>query len=132
MSFCDPISDALTRIRNASMIKRKNVTLRHSKVVVGILEVMKREGYINDYQVNDLRPGIREIIVNLKYRLGKSVIAELHRVSKPGCREYSEIDNLKKVNSGLGISIISTSKGILSDFEARQQNVGGEVLCSLI
>ncbi len=131
MSFCDPVSDALTRIRNATMINKKKVRLRASKMVAGVLDVMQREGYIHGYETISIRPGVSEIQVKLKYYAGKPVINTVTRVSKPGCRHFSQIKLLKKVDNGLGISVVSTSKGILSDLEARQQNVGGEVLCTL-
>ena len=133
----DPIADMLTRMRNALRIKRKKVRIPRSRLKVGIAEVMKREGYIVDYRLADSKPtdgmgpqGWLEI--DLKYGPeGEDVLTHLHRESKPGRRLYSKVDSLPLVLNGLGISILSTSHGILSDREARQKRVGGEILCTV-
>lgn len=129
----DPIADMLTRIRNAVRIERPSVTMPVSKVKRGIAEVLKREGYIWDYKLVeavDNRSATLEI--ELKYGPnGERLIRHIKRVSKPGCRVYSPAEELRPILSGLGIRIISSSHGVLSDREARQKNVGGEVLCEI-
>jgi len=127
----DPIADMLTRIRNAVRIERPNVEMPISKVKRGLAEVLKREGYIWDWEEVDAKP-INQIRVHLKYGPnGERVIQRLRRVSKPGRRVYSGATTLKPVLGGLGISIISTSRGVISDREARQRKLGGEVLCEV-
>ncbi len=129
----DPIADMLTRIRNAVRIERPIVQMPHSKVKRGVAEVLKREGYIWDWREQDAEdaPG-KELCIDLKYGPnGERVIRHIKRVSKPGCRVYSRANALKPILNGLGISIISTSRGVVSDREARQKNLGGEVLCEL-
>lgn len=129
----DPIADMLTRIRNAVRIERPLVQMPHSKVKRGVAEVLKREGYIWDWREQDAEdaPG-KELCIDLKYGPnGERVIRHLKRVSKPGRRVYSRANSLKPILNGLGISIISTSRGVVSDREARQKNLGGEVLCEL-
>lgn len=128
MSFTDPIADLITRIRNAQMIGRKIVKTPSSQMRVAVLEALKREGYILNYTTKEISPWLKETEIELKYVEGKPVISEISRVSKPGRRVYEQISKLSKVRNGLGISILSTSNGVLSDHEARQQNVGGEVL----
>ena len=129
----DPIADMLTRIRNAVRIERPLVQMPHSKVKRGVAEVLKREGYIWDWheQETEGAPG-KELCIDLKYGPnGERVIRHIKRVSKPGRRVYSRANGLKPILNGLGISIISTSRGMVSDREARQKNLGGEVLCEL-
>lgn len=127
----DPIADMLTRIRNAVRIERQEVDVPASKVKRGVAEVLKREGYIWDFEEIEDKP-VNQLRLLLKYGPnGEKVIRKIRRVSKPGCRIYSRADRLKPVLNGLGISIISTSRGVISDREARSQNVGGEVLCEL-
>jgi len=129
----DPIADMLTRIRNAVRIERPLVQMPHSKVKRGVAEVLKREGYIWDWREQDAEdaPG-KELCIDLKYGPnGERVIRHIKRVSKPGRRVYSRANGLKPILNGLGISIISTSRGVVSDREARQKNLGGEVLCEL-
>jgi small subunit ribosomal protein S8 len=128
MSMSDPISDLLTRIRNAQRVNFATVECLASKTAERILEVLKSEGYIRGFRSEEIRPGISKLVVELKYHEGMPAIRELKRVSKPGRRTYSRISDLKKVYNGLGVAILSTSKGILSDAQARQINVGGEVL----
>jgi small subunit ribosomal protein S8 len=129
----DPIADMLTRIRNAVRIERPIVEMPHSKVKRGLAEVLKREGYIWDWHEEsaDDAPGKR-LCIDLKYGPnGERVIRHIKRVSKPGRRVYSRATSLRPILNGLGISIISTSRGVVSDREARQKNLGGEVLCEL-
>jgi small subunit ribosomal protein S8 len=127
----DPIADMLTRIRNAVRVERPVVEMPLSKVKRGLAEVLKREGYIWDWEELDAQPG-KQLRLHLKYGPnGEMVIRHIKRVSKPGRRIYSGADRLRPVLNGLGISIISTSRGVISDREARQRNLGGEVLCEL-
>jgi small subunit ribosomal protein S8 len=127
----DPIADMLTRIRNAIRVERLTVDMPASKVKRGVAEVLKREGYIWDWKEVDAQPA-NQLRIELKYGPnGERVIRHLKRVSKPGRRIYSGAAKLKPVLSGLGISIISTSRGVVSDREARQRKLGGEVLCEL-
>ncbi len=127
----DPIGDMLTRIRNAVMAKKKEVVVEPaSKLKMAILDVLKREGYIEGYRVEG--EGVKKkIIVYLKYYQGKPVIQVIERVSKPGRRIYVGVDEIPKVYNGLGIAILSTSKGILSDREAKKLRVGGELICKV-
>ena len=127
----DPIADMLTRIRNAVRVERPHVEMPASKVKRGLADVLKREGFIRSFEESEARPGIRELTIELKYHEGEPAIQEISRVSKPGRRVYSKIKDLDKVYNGLGISIISTPRGVMSDAEAREANVGGEVLCQV-
>ncbi len=127
----DPISDMLTRIRNAQRVNKATVVVPASKVRSNILEVLKREGYILGFAQSNVSKGIDQIIVDLKYYEGAPVIQEIKRVSRPGRRVYSSIADLPKVYNGLGISILSTPRGVMSDSEARTAHVGGEVLCTV-
>ncbi len=131
MSMTDPLGDMLTRIRNGQQAKKQTIKSPASKLRSNVLEVLKREGFIRGYAQAEVKPGIAELEIELKYHEGLPVIRELHRVSKPGRRVYSGIKDLGKVYNGLGISILSTPKGVLSDAEAREQNVGGEILCKV-
>jgi small subunit ribosomal protein S8 len=127
----DPLGDMLTRIRNGQMAKKANVTAPASRLRANVLEVLKREGYIRGYSQAEQRAGVIELTIELKYHEGSPVIREISRVSKPGRRVYSKIRDLPKVSNGLGISILSTPRGVMSDAEARAANVGGEVLCKV-
>ena len=131
MSLSDPIADMLTRIRNAARINKEQVVIKASKICEGIAGVLKEEGYINDYdRIDDGKQGILRI--TLKYdQDGRSIINEIQRTSKPGCRIYSAVDDLPHVLAGMGIAIVSTSKGVMSDKNCRQANVGGEILCTV-
>ena len=131
MNNQDPIADMLTRIRNANRVGRKQVLIPKSKICVGIAHVLKDEGYIQDFDViDDKRQG--QIRVTLKYsNTGDKVIHAIDRESKPGCRVYRGVQDLPKVLNGMGISIVSTSKGVMSDRKARENNVGGELLCTV-
>lgn len=129
MSVNDPIADLLTRIRNAQRARKTTVITPASRLRANVLEVLKREGYIRGYTSADVREGVTHFTVELKYHDGQPVIRELRRVSKPGRRVYSRIQDLPRVYNGLGISILSTPRGVMSDGEARAANVGGEVIC---
>ena len=126
----DPISDMLARIRNAAQRSKAKVSVPPSKLRERVLEVLAKEGYIRGFATIE-KDGKSEIEVELKYFDGVSVIKEMHRVSKPGRRVYASVDTLPSVFNGLGISILSTPKGVMSDQDARAQNVGGEVLCTV-
>ena len=131
MSFNDSLSDMLTRIRNAHKAN-KNVTFcLSSNLNNNVLNVLKNEGYIRDYKKVEIREGINKIKIELKYHDGIPVIKKIKRISKPGIRVYSKIKELPKPYGGLGISIISTPKGVMSDQKARANNVGGEILCEV-
>jgi small subunit ribosomal protein S8 len=129
MSMSDPLGDMLTRIRNAQRAHKATVASPASKIRTYVLEVLKREGYIRGFSQEQVRPGVNELRIELKYVDGEPVIREIDRVSKPGRRVYSKIADLPRVYNGLGIAILSTPRGVMSDNEARAANVGGEVLC---
>ncbi len=131
MSMTDPLGDMLTRIRNGQRALKTKVTSPASKLRAGVLDVLKREGFIRNFTQNEVRSGMMEIEIELKYHEGTPVIREISRVSTPGRRVYSGIKDLPRVYDGLGISILSTPRGVLSDSEARDQNVGGEILCQV-
>lgn len=131
MSMTDPVGDMLTRIRNGQRANKSSVKSPASSLRANVLEVLKREGYIRGYERVDVRPGVAELSIELKYHEGQPVIREISRVSTPGRRVYSKIADLRRVANGLGISILSTPRGVMSDTEARAQNVGGEVLCEV-
>ena len=131
MSMSDTLGDMLTRIRNGQTTNKKVVDAPASRFRKNVLEVLKREGYIRNFEEKEMRPGINFFEIELKYYNGKPVITEIKRVSKPGRRVYSSIKNLQKTYNGLGISILSTPRGVMSDNEAREANVGGEVLCTI-
>ncbi|ALN87196.1 MULTISPECIES: 30S ribosomal protein S8 [Lysobacter] len=129
MSMTDPIADMLVRIKNAAAVRKQTVKMPASKIKVAIAAVLKDEGYILDSRVTEIGPGKSELEISLKYYEGKPVIERLQRYSRSGLRQYRGKDAIPKVLGGLGIAIISTSKGIMTDAQARQQGVGGEVLC---
>jgi small subunit ribosomal protein S8 len=129
MSMSDPLGDMLTRIRNGQSARKNVVSSPSSRFRTSVLEVLKREGYIRNYSSVDVRPGIKELQIELKYHEGEPVISEIQRVSRPGRRVYYGIRDLPRVYNGLGIAILSTPRGVLSDNEARTAKVGGEVLC---
>ena len=128
MSMSDPIADMLTRIRNAQATNKVSVSIPSSKTKVGIAKVLKDEGYINDYAVGD-QDGKQVLEVTLRYFEGKGVIDMIKRVSRPGLRQYRGKDDLPRVYDGLGIAIVSTSRGVMTDHAARAAGQGGEVLC---
>jgi len=129
MSFTDPIADMITRIRNAQLRTLKTVAIPNSKFRARILDVLKEEGYISDYKFIPDTKNKGSLFVDLKYNNGLPVIREITRVSKPGRRIYTKADSIPKIKSGLGIAIVSTSMGIMSDNDARSKNIGGEVIC---
>ena len=131
MSMSDTLGDMLTRIRNGQTTNKRVVDAPASRFRKNVLEVLKREGFIRNFEEKQMRPGINFFEIELKYYNGKPVISEIKRVSKPGRRVYSSIKNLQKTYNGLGISILSTPRGVMSDNEAREANVGGEVLCTI-
>ncbi len=129
MSLSDPLGDMLTRIRNGQKAGKATIVSPASKVRASVLDVLKREGYIRGYQQSDGDSGGIEFRIELKYHEGHPVIREISRVSRPGRRVYSKVTEIPRVFNGLGISILSTPRGVMSDNEARAANVGGEVLC---
>ncbi len=131
MSVNDPIGDMLTRIRNAQMRHKSTVRTPASKVRAWILDVLASEGYIRGYEKVTGKDGHPELEISLKYFDGEPVIRELHRVSTPGRRVYSGVKDIPQVRQGLGVAIVSTPKGVMSDAQARADNVGGEVLCTV-
>jgi small subunit ribosomal protein S8 len=131
MAMNDPLGDMLTRIRNAQMRNRTKVSTPASKLRERVLEVLADEGYIRGFARVDFDGGKSEIEIELKYFDGQPVIREIKRVSKPGRRVYSSVKDLPTVRNGLGVSILSTPKGVMSDSRARMENVGGEVLCNI-
>ena len=129
MTMTDPLGDMLTRIRNGQQARKTKITSPASRLRTNVLEVLKREGFIRGFSQQEIRTRISEIEIELKYHEGDPVIREISRVSTPGRRVYSGVKDLARVYDGLGISILSTPRGVLSDSEARDQNVGGEILC---
>ena len=129
MSMSDPLGDMLTRIRNGQNARKTVVSSPASRFRTNVLEVLKREGYIRNFSSVEADTGFKELKIELKYHEGLPVISEIKRVSRPGRRVYSGIGDLPRVYNGLGIAILSTPRGVLSDNEARTANVGGEVLC---
>ena len=129
MTLADPIGDMITRIRNAQLRTLVNVKIPNSKFRVKILEVLKQEGYISNYKLLSDEKNKNSLIVDLKYQNGLPVIKEIKRVSKPGRRIYAKADSIYKIQNGLGLAIVSTSQGIMSDNDARTKNVGGEIIC---
>ena len=130
MSLTDPIGDMITRIKNAQMRNHKKVELPSSNFKTKIAEILKSEGFIIDFKVN-LENNKPVLLINLKYHSGNPVIATIERVSKPGRRIFSRAESLPKINNGLGIAIISTPKGVMTDIDARKQKVGGEIICKV-
>ncbi len=131
MSMSDPLGDMLTRIRNGQRANKSVVSVPASKLRSNVLDVLQREGYIRGYSWAEIRSGIAELTVELKYSEGEPVIREINRVSKPGRRVYAGIKKLQPIYNGLGIAILSTPRGVMSDSEARAANIGGEVLCQV-
>ena len=131
MSMSDPLGDMLTRIRNAQMRRRSTVLTPGSRLRANVLDVLKSEGYIRDYSTADYGNGRSEFTIELKYYEGEPVIRRIQRVSKPGRRVYASVDQMPRVADGLGVVIVSTPQGVMADHEAREKNVGGEVLCQI-
>ena len=128
MSFVDPIGDMITRIRNAQLRALNNVTIPSSKFRARILDVLKQEGYIANYKISSDNKK-ESLLVDLKYSNGLPVIKEIKRISKPGRRIYAKAGSIAKIQNGLGVAIVSTSMGIMSDNDARTKNIGGEIIC---
>ena len=129
MSFADPIGDMLTRIRNGQMRSLNKISIPFSNFRLKILDVLKKEGYIIDFYLQDTKEKTKSILVVLKYYEGQPVIKEIKRISKPGRRVYSRAVSIPKIKNGLGVAILSTSKGVMSDAEAVKNNLGGEIIC---
>ena len=130
MSLTDPIGDMIARIKNAQVRNHKKVDLPSSKFKIKILDILKNEGFIIDYKIND-ENNKSTIKVDLKYHSGNPVISTFQRISKPGRRIFSSAESLPKINNGLGIAIVSTPKGVMTDIDARKQKVGGEIICKV-
>ena len=131
MAFVDPIGDMITRIRNAQLRTLNTVTIPNSKFRAKILDVLKEEGYISDYKPSSKEKNNKFLLVDLKYHNGIPVIKEISRVSKPGRRIYTKAESIPKIQNGLGIAIVSTSKGIMTDNDARLKKIGGEIICKV-
>ena len=131
MSFTDPISDMITRIRNAQLRTLNTVKIPNSKFRSKILEVLKEEGYISNYRPSSNEKNDKFLLVDLKYNNGIPVIKEISRVSKPGRRIYTKAESIPRIQNGLGIAIVSTSKGIMTDNDARLKKIGGEIICKV-
>ena len=129
MTFSDPIGDMITRIRNAQLRTLFKVEIPNSKFREKILNVLKQEGYISDYKLLSHKRNKSSLVVDLKYHNGSPVIKEIKRISKPGRRIYAKAESISKIKNGLGLAIVSTSQGIMSDNDARTKNVGGEIIC---
>jgi len=131
MAMTDPLGDMITRIRNAAMRKKNSLQTPGSSLRMSVLEVLQSEGYIRGYTVTERENGRSEIDIELKYFDGEPAIKKIERVSKPGRRVYSSVATLPRVANGLGVSILSTSQGVMSDHVARERNLGGEILCQV-
>jgi small subunit ribosomal protein S8 len=131
MSLSDPIGDMIARLKNAQVRNHKKVVLPSSKFKAKIADVLKNEGFIIDYKVNENEGNKPDLEINLKYNYGSPVISTIERVSKPGRRIFSSAESLPKINNGLGIAIISTPKGVMTDVDARKQKLGGEIICKV-
>ena len=131
MSLSDPIGDMLARLKNSQLRNHKKIELPSSKFKTKIAEILKSEGYIIDYEVVNSENNKAKLLINLKYSSGNPVISSIERISKPGRRIFSSAESLPKVNNGLGIAIISTPKGVMTDIDARKQKVGGEIICKV-
>ena len=131
MSLSDPIGDMIARIKNAQVRNHKKIELPSSNFKVKIADVLKNEGFIIDYKVNKIESNKADLTINLKYNAGSPVISTIERISKPGRRIFSSAQSLPKINNGLGIAIISTPKGVMTDVDARKQKLGGEIICKV-
>ena len=131
MSLSDPIGDMIARIKNAQVRNHKKLELPSSKFKVKIADVLKNEGFIIDYKVNKKESNKADLLINLKYNSGSPVISTIERISKPGRRIFSSAQSLPKINNGLGIAIISKPKGVMTDIDARNQKLGGEIICKV-
>ena len=130
MTMTDPISDLLTRIRNGQQVKKASITCPSSNIKLAILKVMKEEGYIRDFTLSEDTKG-KVVQISLKYFHGEPVIKEIVRISKPGLRVYSSVKNMPVYKNNMGVSIISTSRGVMTNFKAKEINIGGEVICRI-
>ena len=131
MSLSDPIGDMIARIKNAQLRNHKIIKLPSSNFKVKIAEVLKKEGFIIDYKIENKESNKFALMINLKYSSGSPVINTIERISKPGRRIFSSAESLPKINNGLGIAIVSTPKGVMTDIDARKQNIGGEIICKV-
>ena len=131
MPMNDPLGDMISRIKNAQMRNKPKVSSPGSRLRVSVLDVLKSEGYIRGYSTVEHKDGRSEVEIELKYFDGEPVIREIARVSKPGRRVYVSVRNLPRINNGLGVAIVSTPKGVMADHDARDHNVGGEILCTV-
>ena len=131
MALNDPLGDMIARIHNAQMRNKAKVSTPASRLRLSVLDVLKSEGYIRGYTSVEHSSGRRELVIELKYFDGAPVIREISRVSKPGRRVYASVKNLPRINNGLGVAIVSTPKGVMADHDARDANVGGEILCTV-
>ena len=131
MSLNDPIGDMIARIKNAQVRNHKKLELPSSNFKVKIADVLKNEGFIIDYKINKKESNKADLMINLKYNSGSPVISTIERISKPGRRIFSSAQSLPKINNGLGIAIISTPKGVMTDIDARKQKLGGEIICKV-
>ena len=131
MSIIDPVGDRITRIRNGQMRSSSTIEMPASKFRTKILDVLRDQGYISNYKLSIDKNKKNNISVNLKYKEGMPVIREITRISKPGRRVFTKADSIPKIQNGLGIAIMSTSKGVMTDNEARKENIGGEILCKV-
>jgi small subunit ribosomal protein S8 len=131
MALNDPLGDMLTRIRNAQLRNKSKVSTPGSRLRANVLDVLKNEGYIRGYTTVEHSNGRTELEIELKYFDGEPVIREISRVSKPGRRVYASVKTLPRINNGLGVAIVSTPKGVMADHDAREANVGGEILCTV-
>ena len=131
MSLSDPIGDMIARIKNAQLRNHKIIKFPSSKFKAKIAEVLKNEGFIIDFKIESKESNTFELLINLKYNSGSPVISTIERISKPGRRIFSSAQSLPKINNGLGIAIISTPKGVMTDIEARKQKLGGEIICKV-
>ena len=131
MSMSDPIGDMLARIKNAQLRNHKSINLPSSNFKVKIVEILKKEGFIIDYKIENQQSNKSDLMINLKYHSGSPVINTIERISKPGRRIFSSAESLPKINNGLGIAIVSTSKGVMTDIDARKQKLGGEIICKV-
>ena len=131
MSLSDPIGDMLARIKNAQSRNHKFINLPSSNFKVKIVEILKKEGFIIDYKIESQQSNKSALMINLKYHSGSPVINTIERISKPGRRIFSSAESLPKINNGLGIAIVSTPKGVMTDIDARKQKIGGEIICKV-
>jgi small subunit ribosomal protein S8 len=131
MTIIDPIGDMFTRIRNGQMRFLSTIDVPASKFRLKVLEILKSEGYISNFSIEEKKNNIKNLKVNLKYYEGTPVIKEIKRISRPGRRVYSRANSIPKIQNGLGVAILSTSKGIMSDEQARKNNLGGEIICKV-